>query len=173
MNHHQTELLKPEHLAPRLRWKNSSSSCPLGQSRFLSGKDGNLTLATLYSKPRLTRRRFLQDLHRFLLATPLVLAALGLLPNQFRAMLNTTWKPFFVTFSMTSTPSSLFLTTRATPRTNPVSAGMDNRSFVQLGGHVSPWPHDRQRHHLHPISLSVAFWPASGVIALSRQSRQV
>lgn len=82
---HQPELLQPEHLSPRLRWQKLFEFLPpwpqppaqLGRKPY---ERSAILKGLLYQ--RLTRRRFLQDLHRHLLENPPVLAALGLDPYQ-------------------------------------------------------------------------------------------
>lgn len=81
----QPELIQPEHLSPRLRWEKLFSFLPpwpelpsqYGRKPY---ERSALLKALLYQ--RLTRRRFLQDLHRHLLENPALLAALGFDPYQ-------------------------------------------------------------------------------------------
>jgi len=81
----QPELLRPEHLSPRLRWEKlfeflpswPHSNTKLGRKPYPRSA---LLKALIYQ--RLTRRRFLQDLHRHLLENPPILAALGFDPYQ-------------------------------------------------------------------------------------------
>ena len=81
----QLELLQPEHLPPRLRWEKLFELLPVWpQAPSQKGRRpydrSALLKALLYQ--RLTRRRFLQDLHRHLLENPPLLAALGFDPYQ-------------------------------------------------------------------------------------------
>ncbi len=82
----QLELLQPEHLSPRLRWEKLFAFLP-PWPQSASSQEGRkpydrsaLLKALIYQ--RLTRRRFLQDLHRHLLENPPILAALSFDPYQ-------------------------------------------------------------------------------------------
>ncbi len=81
----QLELLQPEHLPPRLRWEKLFARLPpWPQAPSRQGRKpyerSALLKALIYQ--RLTRRRFLQDLHRHLLESPPLLAALGFNPYE-------------------------------------------------------------------------------------------
>ena len=81
----QPDLLRPEHLAPRLRWQRLFDflppwpQAPAQQGRKPCDRSA-LLKAAIYQ--RLTRRRFLQDLRRHLLESPALLSALGFDPYQ-------------------------------------------------------------------------------------------
>ncbi len=81
----QPELLRPEHLARRLRWERLWEflppwpQAPARQGRKPCDRSA-LLKAAIYQ--RLTRRRFLQDLRRHLLESPALLATLGFDPYQ-------------------------------------------------------------------------------------------
>ena len=81
----QPELLRPEHLAPRLRWEMLFEflppwpQAPAQQGRKPCARSA-LLKAAIYQ--RLTRCRFLQDLRRHLLESPALVSALGFDPYQ-------------------------------------------------------------------------------------------
>ena len=81
----QPELIQPEQLSPRLRWEKLFQFLPAWpQSARPTGRTPinrhSLLKALIYQ--RLTRKRFLRDLHTHLLDNPPILAALGLDPYQ-------------------------------------------------------------------------------------------
>jgi len=107
----QPELIKPEHLVPRLRWEQLFAFLPpwpeeaSGRGRRPVSRDA-LLRACIYQ--RLGRRRFLTDLRDHLAESPPMMAAVGFNPYQgpppverFSSFLdNTASEPFRVVFMM-------------------------------------------------------------------------
>ncbi|MBU4212321.1 MAG: transposase [Verrucomicrobia bacterium] len=81
----QPELIQPEHLPPRLRWEKLFQFLPQWpQPAARTGRRPvnrhNMLKACVYQ--RLTRKRFLRDLHTHLMENPPIAAALGFNPYQ-------------------------------------------------------------------------------------------
>jgi hypothetical protein len=117
----QPELLNPEHLPPRLRWEKLFEflppwpQAPCSHGRKPYDRNG-LLRAVIYQ--RLTRCRFLQDLHRHLLESPPLLAALGF--NAYEP------PPSLERFSsfLADTPSDCFQSIRIQLTQNLLQAGI-------------------------------------------------
>jgi len=81
----QPELIQPEHLAPRLQWRKLFQFLPAWPrepaktGRKPTSRD-SLLKACIYQ--RLSRKRFLRDLHTHLMDNPPIMAALGFNPYQ-------------------------------------------------------------------------------------------
>lgn len=81
----QPELIQPEHLAPRLQWRKLFQFLPAWPrepaktGRKATSRD-SLLKACIYQ--RLSRKRFLRDLHTHLMDNPPIMAALGFNPYQ-------------------------------------------------------------------------------------------
>jgi len=81
----QPELIQPEHLPPRLRWEKLFQFLPPWQQPAVrTGRRPinrrSILNALIYQ--RLTRKRFLRDLHTHLMENPPIMAALGFNPYQ-------------------------------------------------------------------------------------------
>ena len=81
----QPELIQPEHLPPRLRWEKLFQFLPpWPQPAARTGRRPvdrhSILKACIYQ--RLTRKRFLRDLHTHLMENPPIAAALGFNPYQ-------------------------------------------------------------------------------------------
>jgi len=82
----QLELIRPEHLPPRLRWETLFQFLPSWPEERLN-KTGRrptdrLTLLKACIYQRLSRKRFLRELHTHLMENPPILAAFGFNPYQ-------------------------------------------------------------------------------------------
>jgi hypothetical protein len=81
----QPELIQPEHLAPRLQWEKLFQFLPpWPQPTERTGRHPvhRLDILKAFIYQRLTRQRFLRDLHTHLLENPSIAAAVGFNPYQ-------------------------------------------------------------------------------------------
>lgn len=148
----QPELIQPEHLPPRLRWEKLFQFLPSWPELTLPQPGRKpydrtaLLKAALYQ--RLTRRRFLQDLHRHLLENPPMLAALGFDPYQ--------PPPSVERFSsfLADTPHDSFQTIRTQLARNLLDSGV-------IGGH-----------HLGLDSCPIASWVRENNLKTSLRSNR-